>query len=38
VRYRVHPERLDSTARWMVDVASEWDRRLAALKRLAERG
>jgi DNA-binding transcriptional ArsR family regulator len=36
VRYAVRPERLDTTARWMAKVASDWDRRLAAIKRLAE--
>jgi DNA-binding transcriptional ArsR family regulator len=36
VRYTVRPERLDATARWMAGLASEWDARLAAIKRLAE--
>jgi DNA-binding transcriptional ArsR family regulator len=36
VRYRVRPDRLQATARWMAGVAVEWDARLAALKRLAE--
>jgi DNA-binding transcriptional ArsR family regulator len=36
VRYSVRPERLDATARWLSRIASEWDDRLAALKRLAE--
>ena len=36
VRYRVRPERLEQTARWMAGLASQWDRRLDALKRLAE--
>jgi DNA-binding transcriptional ArsR family regulator len=36
VRYRVRPERLEQTAAWMAGLAAEWDRRLAALKRLAE--
>jgi DNA-binding transcriptional ArsR family regulator len=36
VRYRVRPERLEQTARWMAGLASRWDRRLGALKRLAE--
>jgi DNA-binding transcriptional ArsR family regulator len=36
VRYTVRPERLDATARWMAALASEWDARLAAIKRLAE--
>jgi DNA-binding transcriptional ArsR family regulator len=38
VRYTVRPERLDATARWMAALASEWDARLAAIKRLAEDG
>jgi DNA-binding transcriptional ArsR family regulator len=38
VRYRVRPERLSSTARWMEEVAAEWDARLAAIKRIAEGG
>jgi DNA-binding transcriptional ArsR family regulator len=36
VRYTVRPERLDATARWMAGLATEWDARLAAIKRLAE--
>jgi DNA-binding transcriptional ArsR family regulator len=36
VRYRVRPARLEQTARWMADLASQWDQRLGALKRLAE--
>jgi DNA-binding transcriptional ArsR family regulator len=36
VRYAVRPERLDATARWMTDLAAEWDARLARIKRLAE--
>lgn len=36
VRYSVRPERLDAATRWMTRVASEWDGRLAAIKRLAE--
>jgi DNA-binding transcriptional ArsR family regulator len=38
VRYRVRPQRLEETARWMAGVASQWDQRLDALKRLAEEG
>jgi DNA-binding transcriptional ArsR family regulator len=38
VRYRARPERLDATARWMAELASRWDERLLALKRLAEDG
>jgi DNA-binding transcriptional ArsR family regulator len=36
VRYRVEPARLDATARQIAAVAAAWDRRLAALKALAE--
>jgi DNA-binding transcriptional ArsR family regulator len=36
VRYAVRPERLDATARWLAELASEWDTRLATIKRLAE--
>ncbi|MCP3801478.1 metalloregulator ArsR/SmtB family transcription factor [Allokutzneria sp. A3M-2-11 16] len=36
VLYTVRPEALGTTARWMDHVAAEWDRRLAAIKRLAE--
>jgi DNA-binding transcriptional ArsR family regulator len=36
VLYTVRPERLDATARWMAGLASEWDARLAAIKRMAE--
>ena len=36
VRYTVRTEPLDEAARWMAGIASEWDTRLAALKRLAE--
>ena len=36
VRYRVRPERLEQAARWMAGLASQWDQRLDALKRLAE--
>jgi hypothetical protein len=38
VRYRVRPERLEEAARWMAGLASQWDQRLDALKRLAEEG
>lgn len=37
VRYAVRPERLDAATRWMSRVAAEWDDRLEAIKRLAER-
>ena len=36
VRYTVRTEPLGETARWMADVASQWDARLAAIKRMAE--
>jgi hypothetical protein len=36
VRYAVRPERLDAATRWMTRVATQWDDRLAAIKRLAE--
>ena len=36
VRYTVRTERLDETARWMAGLATRWDSRLAAIKRLAE--
>jgi DNA-binding transcriptional ArsR family regulator len=36
VRFAVHTEPLIATGRWMAEVATAWDTRLAALKRLAE--
>lgn len=36
VLFSVRPEPLASAARWLARVATEWDRRLAKLKRLAE--
>jgi DNA-binding transcriptional ArsR family regulator len=36
VRYHVEPSRLDATARLMAELATAWDRLLAALKALAE--
>jgi ArsR family transcriptional regulator, cadmium/lead-responsive transcriptional repressor len=36
VAFTVRPDRLDLAARWMADVATEWDSRLAHIKRLAE--
>lgn len=36
VRYAVRPERLHDTARWMAEVASQWDSRLLEIKRIAE--
>jgi DNA-binding transcriptional ArsR family regulator len=37
VLYTVRPEQLDATARWMARLASHWDARLAAIKRIAEK-
>lgn len=36
MRYSVRPEQLNFTARWMSEIAAEWDARLARIKRLAE--
>jgi ArsR family transcriptional regulator, cadmium/lead-responsive transcriptional repressor len=36
VLYRVEVDRLDQASRAMVDVAAQWDRRLVAIKALAE--
>ena len=36
VRYAVRPAQLDAAARSMARVATQWDQRLTALKRLAE--
>ena len=36
VRFTVRPERLDATAQWLAAGASQWDARLAAIKRIAE--
>jgi DNA-binding transcriptional ArsR family regulator len=36
VLYQVEADRLDQAARAMVELAAQWDRRLAAIKRLAE--
>ena len=36
VRYSVAPAPLAATARWMTELASEWDRPLQAVKRIAE--
>lgn len=38
VRYRVRPEGVRETARWLEGIALDWDRRLAGLKRRAENG
>jgi DNA-binding transcriptional ArsR family regulator len=36
VRFRVDPERLNDAAQAMAGLASQWDQRLQAIKRLAE--
>jgi ArsR family transcriptional regulator, cadmium/lead-responsive transcriptional repressor len=36
VLYQVQADRLDQATRAMTDLAAEWDRRLASIKRLAE--
>jgi DNA-binding transcriptional ArsR family regulator len=36
-RYEVSAERLTETARWLDTVAAQWDTRLSAIKRIAER-
>ncbi len=36
VRYSLRPAGLDATTRWMSSLAADWDRRLAAVKRVAE--
>lgn len=36
VLYAVRPDALNATARWMAALATEWDRRLATIKRIAE--
>jgi ArsR family transcriptional regulator, cadmium/lead-responsive transcriptional repressor len=36
VLYRVEADRLDQATQAMAEVAAHWDRRLAAIKRLAE--
>src|SRR5262245_9012820 len=36
VRYVVRPERLEATARWLAGIASEWETRHSAIKRIAE--
>jgi DNA-binding transcriptional ArsR family regulator len=35
-RFVVCPQRLTETARWMDSLATQWDARLAAIKRIAE--
>jgi DNA-binding transcriptional ArsR family regulator len=37
-RFEVRTERLTETARWMDRLAAQWDRRLAAIKKIAEMG
>ncbi len=36
VLYAVRPEALDKTARWMTQLAADWDMRLAKIKHFAE--
>jgi DNA-binding transcriptional ArsR family regulator len=36
-RYEVSTQRLSETARWLDEIAAQWDSRLAAIKRIAER-
>ena len=36
VHYKVEADRLDQGTRAMADLAKQWDRRLGAIKRLAE--
>ena len=36
VRYSLRPAGLDATTRWVSSLAADWDRRLAAVKRVAE--
>jgi ArsR family transcriptional regulator, cadmium/lead-responsive transcriptional repressor len=36
VRFAVHPQRLDEATHAMRELAGEWDRRLQAIKRIAE--
>jgi ArsR family transcriptional regulator, cadmium/lead-responsive transcriptional repressor len=36
VLYQVEADRLDQATRAMAEVAAQWDRRLAAIKRIAE--
>jgi len=38
VRFRVDPDRLDDASHAMAQLANQWDRRLQAIKRLAEAG
>jgi ArsR family transcriptional regulator, cadmium/lead-responsive transcriptional repressor len=36
VRYKIRPDRLDETSQAMTRLATGWEQRLAAIKRLAE--
>jgi DNA-binding transcriptional ArsR family regulator len=36
VRYAIQPERLELARQRMAEIAAEWDRRLTAIKRIAE--
>jgi DNA-binding transcriptional ArsR family regulator len=36
VRYTLRSAALDTTARWIVALTAEWDRRLATIKQVAE--
>lgn len=36
MRYSVRPQPLDATARWMANLAAQWDRKLEFIKRIAE--
>jgi DNA-binding transcriptional ArsR family regulator len=36
MRYTVRVERLDATARWMIEAGRRWDQRLLAIKQIAE--
>jgi DNA-binding transcriptional ArsR family regulator len=36
VLYQIEADRLDQASRAMADLAQQWDRRLASIKRLAE--
>jgi ArsR family transcriptional regulator, cadmium/lead-responsive transcriptional repressor len=38
VRYTVRPERLEEARRRVAEVASAWETRLEAIKRIAEAG
>jgi DNA-binding transcriptional ArsR family regulator len=38
VLYSLRPEKVETTARWMADLAAGWDDRLQRIKRLAESG